>query len=98
MFDVNPVRATNPMRSRPINMKDTPSDRQIELLLEDCGVYGLTPQQAAVKLRALVDTFPRWQEIARFSDISDAELEHMSSAFREDQYEVAKAFVEEHQP
>ncbi|WP_075200958.1 type II toxin-antitoxin system HipA family toxin [Leucobacter celer] len=98
MFDVNPVRATSPMRSRPINKRDTPSDRQIALLLDDCDVYGLTPQQAAMRLDPLIDAVSRWREIARHCRISESEIGSMSSAFREDQYAVAEDFVEKHQP
>lgn len=96
MFDVNPVRATSSMNSRPINEMDTPSNRQIRFLLEGVDAYGLTKQHAAARLAPLIDAVGRWKEFAANVQISAPEIQAMSSAFREDQLLVVEAFVEKH--
>ena len=95
-FDLNPVRASSPIRSRPINKMDDPTDRNIAHLLDACATYALTTAQAAEMLAPLVDTIPRWREIALRRKISEQEIESMASAFRDDQFEMVKAFVEKH--
>lgn len=97
-FDLNPVTATSPIRSRPINKQDDPASRNIALLLEAHDVYGLTAAQASEKLTSLVDAIPKWRDIALRRNISMQETDSMASAFREDQFAKVKAFVEKHHP
>ncbi len=98
MFDVNPVRASSLTRSRPINQRDTPDNRQVGLLLEGCDVYGLTKSDAAACLAPLVDAVGRWEDFARYCEIPAAEIRAMSSAFRQDQLGIVAAFVDRHSP
>jgi len=96
LFDVNPTRAGSRVRSRQINDQDDPSNRDVRVLIEGRDAYRLTPRAAAEVLSRITRAVSTWRETAAKHNISAAEIEHMASAFNEDQFEHAVQFVAEH--
>lgn len=95
LFDVNPTRAGSRVRSRQINQRDDPSNRDVRLLIEGRDTYRLTQGDAAEVLSGVTRAVSTWRETARKNNIHNAEIEHMDSVFNEVQFEHATRFVHE---
>lgn len=96
LFDINPTRAGSRVRSRRITDTDDSTNRDIRLLVEGCGVYGLTAAEAARILTGVLEAVGDWREVAAQNGIAVREAEHMASAFDETQFAYAAAFVARH--
>lgn len=95
VFDVNPTRAGSRVRSRQINERDDPSNRDVRLLIEGRDAYRLTKPEASEVLSRVTRAVGTWRETAHKNNIRSAEIEHMTSAFNEVQFEHAAKFVTE---
>lgn len=93
VFDVNPTRAGSAVRSRRINERDDPSNRDLRLLIEGRDVYRLTEKQAAEVLSRVTSAVHTWREVAMQRSIRAGEIEAMASAFDETQLEHAERFI-----
>ncbi|MFF2052050.1 type II toxin-antitoxin system HipA family toxin [Leifsonia sp. NPDC058194] len=97
LYDVNPTRAGNLVRSRAISDRDDPANRDIRHLIESSQVYRMNATDAADALIPVLGAVATWPVLAVGNGISRAEIDSMASAFDETQFGYAEKFAVAHE-